>query len=142
MMVETHQNFKVITTVCAIITRQDADQVRVLLTLRGYPPFQGQWCLPGGHIEKNETAQQAVIREIKEEVGLGFNAVFNFYWDEIIPEMDIHAVVLVFTGPVEGELMAQPGEVVEIKWFALEEIESIPLAFQHNGILKKFFKRE
>jgi 8-oxo-dGTP diphosphatase len=131
-----------ITTVCAIIVKQDADQVKVLLTLRGYPPFQGQWCLPGGHVEKNETAQQAVIREVKEEVDLDFKANFKFYWDEIIPEMDIHAVVLVFDGPMKGKIKAQPGEVAKMGWFTFEEIESIPLAFQHNGILKKYFTRQ
>jgi 8-oxo-dGTP diphosphatase len=142
MMAEIHNYHKVITTVGAVIIEQEADQVKVLLTLRGYPPFQGRWCLPGGHIEKNETAQQAVTREVKEEVGLDFKADFKFYWDEIIPEMDIHAVVLVFNGPVTGELIAQPGEVVEMRWFTFEEIESIPLAFQHNSILKKYFKKQ
>ena len=129
------------TTVGAIIIKKDQDGIRILLTRRGYPPYQGQFCLPGGHIDPFETARTAVIREVKEEVGLEFEARFFGYFDEIIPEMDIHAVVLIFDGPVEGELKAQPGEVTEIGWFRLEEIRQMALAFYHNQIIENYFKK-
>jgi 8-oxo-dGTP diphosphatase len=126
------------TTVGAIILKQDVKDEKILLTRRGYPPFKGKWCLPGGHIDPNETARQAIIREVKEEVGLDFNARFFGYFDEIIPENNIHAVVLIFKGDATGELRAQPGEVSELQWFTLAEAQSLSLAFQHNKILYHF----
>jgi len=123
------------TTVAAIITRKSRDTIQVLLTRRGYPPYKGQWCLPGGHIDKYETAQAAIIREVKEEVGLNFKANFFGYSDEIIPEINIHAVVLIFDGLVSGELCAQPDEVLELKWFSFQDANNEDLAFQHNKIL-------
>jgi 8-oxo-dGTP diphosphatase len=77
-------NHLVKTTVAAIITRKSKDGLQVLLTRRGYPPYKDQWCLPGGHIDEYETAQHAIIREVKEEVGLDFEARFFTYFDEII----------------------------------------------------------
>jgi len=43
---------------------------KILLIRRGKEPFKGQWATPGGRIEDNETAEQCLIREMKEETGL------------------------------------------------------------------------
>ena len=43
---------------------------KVLLVKRKYDPKKGQWCLPGGFIELNETPENACLRELKEETGL------------------------------------------------------------------------
>ena len=48
-----------ITTVAAII-KNDKDEI--LLTRRNVEPFKEQWCLPGGHIDENEKALDAVNR--------------------------------------------------------------------------------
>jgi len=127
-------------TVGAIIAKQEEEREKILLTRRGYQPFQGRWCLPGGHIDPEESAQQAIIREVQEEVGLSFDARFFGYFDEIIPELDIHAVVLIFTGKTTGQLQAQPGEVTELEWFSITEAQSLSLAFQHNLILEAYKK--
>lgn len=42
----------------------------VLLITRGKPPKQGEWSLPGGHIEFGEPAEAAALRELKEETGV------------------------------------------------------------------------
>lgn len=42
----------------------------VVLLKRNHPPFEGYWVLPGGLVERGETAREACVRETKEEVGL------------------------------------------------------------------------
>jgi 8-oxo-dGTP diphosphatase len=128
------------TTVGAIIIKEEPEGQKILLTKRGFPPFQGKWCLPGGHIDPGEPAKQAIIREVKEEVGLDFEARFFSYFDEIIPEQEIHAVVLIFTGTATGEPKPQPGEVTGIQWFLPSEALTLSLAFQHDQILKYYQK--
>jgi 8-oxo-dGTP diphosphatase len=124
-----------IATVAAIINKEAG---KILLTRRNVEPFKGQWCLPGGHIDDNEKAFDAVIREAKEETGLEFEAEFFGYADEIIPDINWHAVVMVFAGKGTGKLTAQEGEVADIAWFSLEEARSLPLAFVHNQILDEY----
>jgi mutator protein MutT len=51
----------------AIVT--DA-QGRVLLIQRGHPPSQGKWTIPGGRVERGETLEQALLRELQAETGL------------------------------------------------------------------------
>jgi 8-oxo-dGTP diphosphatase len=124
-----------IATVAAIIKN---DEGKILLTRRNIEPFKDQWCLPGGHIDENEKALDAVIREAKEETGLDLEAEFFAYADEILPEYDWHAVVLVFAGKGRGELAVQEREVTDIGWFSLEEARLSPLAFEHDKIVDDY----
>lgn len=55
---------KSIEVVAAIIRRND----RILATQRGYGEFKDGWEFPGGKTERGETLQQALVREIKEEL--------------------------------------------------------------------------
>jgi len=43
---------------------------RLLLILRGHDPGKGLWSIPGGRIERGESDEEAVIREVREETGL------------------------------------------------------------------------
>ena len=124
-----------IATVAAIIKN---DEGKILLTRRNVEPFKGQWCLPGGHIDEFENTREAVIREVKEETGLDFDAEYFHYADEIIPEYNWHAVVIIFAGRGTGETAAQEREVADIEWFSLEDARSLSLAFGHNKILDKY----
>lgn len=124
-----------ITTVAAIILN---DEGKILLTCRNVEPFKGQWCLPGGHIDQFEKVKDAVIREVREETGLDFDANFFSYFDEIAALYTWHAVVMVFVGKGSGNITTQESEVSDIKWFSIEESCSLPLAFEHNQILNEY----
>ena len=56
---------KTIRVVAAIIHHQGT----ILATQRGYGEVAGGWEFPGGTIEPNETPEEAIIREIQEELG-------------------------------------------------------------------------
>ena len=51
-----------INVVPAIIKKDN----KVFITERGHGEFKGKWEFPGGKIEPGETAEEAVVREIKE----------------------------------------------------------------------------
>ena len=57
---------KNIRVVAAIIINKD----KVFATQRGYGEFKDGWEFPGGKIEKGETPEQALEREIQEELGI------------------------------------------------------------------------
>ncbi len=122
------------TTTGAIIEKDN----KILLTKRNIEPFKGYWCLPGGHIEYFEPAEQAIIREIKEETGLNLEGKFAGYHDEIIPEINWHAVFLVFKGTVAGKEKKCEVEVQEMRWFSKEDALKQKLAFKHFDAIKKY----
>lgn len=55
---------KSIEVVAAVISKEDY----IFVTQRGYGEFKGGWEFPGGKIEQGETLQEALVREIKEEL--------------------------------------------------------------------------
>jgi len=131
-----------IATVAAIITSKGINTERILLTRRKVEPFKEMWCLPGGHIDKNEMAKDAIIREVKEEIGIDLEPSFFGYFDEIIPEKNIHAIVLVFTGKWIGEVIPSKDEVSQIGWFSISQTLSVPIAFEHNIIIDAYAKAQ
>ena len=60
---------KTINVVAALIT----DGKRVFATARGYGNYKGWWEFPGGKIETGESPEEALVREIKEELDSEIN---------------------------------------------------------------------
>ena len=60
---------KNVEVVAAIIQKDD----QFLATQRGYGQFKGLWEFPGGKIDLNETKEEALKREIKEELNCDIN---------------------------------------------------------------------
>lgn len=59
---------KNVKVVAAIICDSFDEKKQIFATARGYGEFKGQWEFPGGKVEDGETPQQALVREIKEEL--------------------------------------------------------------------------
>jgi 8-oxo-dGTP diphosphatase len=123
-------------TTAAIIEKKG----KILLTRRAVAPFKGLWCIPGGHIEIGERVEETIRREVKEETGLDFSPRFFGYFNEIFPELEWYAVVLVFAGRASGEVRSNE-EVSEWKWLLPAEALAHRLAFANREIIEAWIKR-
>jgi ADP-ribose pyrophosphatase YjhB (NUDIX family) len=112
----------------AVVLRDD----HVLLIQRGKPPRQGQWSLPGGLHEVGETAEEAVIREVREETGIEVAVVrlidhVNIIQHDDAGRVKLHYLLLDFLcHPTGGHL--QPGtDAADAKWVPLAGIPALKL---------------
>lgn len=107
------------------------EQREVLLVKRLNEPYRGMWCLPIGFAERNETIEEAALRELHEEAGIigrvlrlldTDSQVSSFYGDLLIVTFEVTAL--------GGQ--AQAGDdAAEVAYFPIDELPE--LAFTSNA---------
>jgi 8-oxo-dGTP diphosphatase len=101
---------------CVIKDQED----KYLLVQEAQPKVYGLWNLAAGHVDKDESIEDAAIREAKEETGLDVKLLNKVgIWHDKIEEPIRHAFIVEVTG---GEIAPQPGEVLDVKWFTYDQI--------------------
>ena len=114
---------KTIRVVAAVICDSIEKKSKIFSTARGYGEFKGGWEFPGGKIEEGETPEQALAREIQEEldaeIRVGdlidtieydyptFHLSMDCFWAEV----------------VSGNLELKEAEAA--KWLTKEELDSV-----------------
>ena len=110
---------KTIRVVAAVIRKGDA----IFATARGYGEFKGQWEFPGGKVEEGEPLQQALIREIEEELDTEIEV------GELIQTVEydypnFHLSMDCFWAVVKtGKLVLKEAEAA--RWLTKEELDSV-----------------
>lgn len=115
---------KTVRVVAAIIkAKNEKDEPIIFATQRGYGDFKGGWEFPGGKIEEGETPQQALVREIEEE--LETEIVVGELLDTI--EYDyptFHLSMDCFWAEIlSGDLVLKEHEAA--KWLTKDQLDSV-----------------
>ncbi|MGN0269733.1 MAG: (deoxy)nucleoside triphosphate pyrophosphohydrolase [Candidatus Weimeria sp.] len=122
---------KTLHVVCAVIRKDD----RIFATQRGYGEFKDGWEFPGGKIEAGETPQQALKREIKEELDTEIDV------GELIDRIeydypDFHLSMQCFWAEVKsGKLTLLEAE--DARWLTSESIDTVDWLPADSELVKK-----
>ena len=122
---------KTIRVVAAVIRDKD----KIFATARGYGEFKGGWEFPGGKIESGETPQEALAREIREELDTDIQV------NELIDTIEydypaFHLSMDCFWCTIkEGSLTLKEAEAA--KWLSKETIDSVNWLPADQGLIEK-----
>ena len=122
---------KKIRVVAAIIVEDG----KVFSTQRGYGEFQGGWEFPGGKIEANETPEDALVREIKEELDTEIEVL------ELLDTVEydypnFHLSMDCFICSIKsGDLVLKEHEAA--KWLSKDELVSVDWLPADLGLISK-----
>jgi ADP-ribose pyrophosphatase YjhB (NUDIX family) len=128
--------------VVAFIISGDDD--RLLLIRRAVEPARGKWALPGGFMDAGEMPQDAVVREVWEEVGLRVSVRHLL---DIFPMAGLkragRGIVLVYRAdPVDGQCgeLRVRDDVSDARWFRRDDVPE-ELAFESTaGLLTEWIR--
>lgn len=110
---------KTIRVVAAVIRSED----KIFATARGYGEFKGQWEFPGGKIEAGETPQEALVREIQEELDVKIKVgalIDTIEYDYLSFHLSMDCFWCNIT---EGEITLKEAE--DARWLSKDELYSV-----------------
>lgn len=113
------QEKKTIKVVAAVIREGE----KIFATARGYGEFKGMWEFPGGKIEAGETPEQALVREIREELTAQIQvckkiATIEYDYPKFHLSMDCFMARV-----ISGELILKEAEAA--RWLSRDELNSV-----------------
>lgn len=132
---EKRLNMKIVRVVAAIIIEGN----KVFATQRGYGEFKDGWEFPGGKIEQNETPEEAIIREIKEELNVEIE-VLNLLDKVEYDYPNFHLSMDCFVCKIKtGDLILKEHEAA--KWLTkdtLHSVEWLPADLELIGKIEEY----
>ena len=113
------KTLKIINVVAAVIKDND----KTFATARGYGDYKGWWEFPGGKIETGESPEEALVREIKEELDSEINVdeyigTIEYDYPEFHLSMRCYWCTL-----LSGDLTFKEAE--DARWLDAETIDSV-----------------
>lgn len=122
---------------CAVILEKEG---KILLVKRKYLPAAGDFSLPSGFMEREESPEKTAVREVKEETGLDIRLkhLLNVYKAADDPRAKV--VLIVYTGEIIGGELKAGDDASEVGFYPQSSIPS-NLAFRsHRKALQDYFE--
>jgi mutator protein MutT len=100
----------------------------------------GWWCLPGGAIEPGESPEQAVVREIEEELGAVIRPRRKL-WEWVRPDGHLLLHWWLVDAPDPLLVVPNPAEVAETRWVTPAQARDLSPVLESNVLFLEHYER-
>lgn len=129
-------------TVDGVVFGFDESDLKLLLIRRKSEPSKGVWALPGGFVTINESLEEAAVRELSEETGIGelyLEQLYTFGEPKRDPRERVISVAYYALVKLSEHAVHAASDAAEVAWFPVAELPK--LAFDHERIVDTGLRR-
>jgi 8-oxo-dGTP diphosphatase len=129
-------------TVDCVVFGFDEGDLKLLLIQRGIEPFAGKWALPGGFVRVEENLDEAALRELQEEAGVGkvyLEQLYTFGEPKRDPRERVVTVAYYALVKLGDHRIKGATDAHSAAWFAVSDLPRV--AFDHHEIIDVALER-
>jgi 8-oxo-dGTP diphosphatase len=113
----------------------------IVLIRRGQPPHQGEWTLPSGFIEADESAEEAAVREAEEETGLKVEIIELAGINSFPEGPPMSGIMIFFRARPLGGTLHGGDDAIDARVFQPDEVPRLPFR-THREVIAQWLARQ
>lgn len=120
----------------AVLIEKDS---KLLFAKRATEPKKGYWDTPGGFVDPGETAEECVLREVKEETTLEIEIITLLGTRDDLYDLE-PTINLIYLAQVKSGTPQAHDDVSQLQWFSPDAILKEKLAFTNTRLAVKLYQ--
>ncbi len=111
---------------------------KYLLTKEKLESGRDIWIIPGGGVDFGEDLEEALIREMKEELGIDIKiSKFLKFHQAVFPDFNYHSVIFFFLAKPLSDKLKLEEKIIEAEFFTLSQIKNLDLVESAQALFEE-----
>jgi ADP-ribose pyrophosphatase YjhB (NUDIX family) len=118
---------------------------QVLLVKRGKPPAEGKWSIPGGVVKLGETLEEALTRELLEELSIsvqpiGVGKVLERIFRDVEGGIRFHYIIIDYVCIIRAGVPRAGSDAVAASFFEIDDLDGLEMTEGTAEIVREVFR--
>ncbi len=125
---------------CSVVIHDSAGRILIAQRSREKRIHPLRWENVGGHLEPDETPEECIRRETKEEIGCDL-VDLQLLAVTVKTEAEQRLALITYTAGISGEIRLKRDEIEQIHWVGRAELDQFDFCFNCRKEIDRFFER-
>ena len=125
---------------CSVVIYEPDGKILIAQRSKNKKLFPLMWENIGGHLEPNETPEECIKRETREEIGCELNDLSLL--SVVVKQVDNNQFVLIaFSGRISTDIKLEKDEIEQVQWVGTKELVGFDFCFNCKNEIDMFFEK-